>query len=250
MLYGQVWCWAVESLPSECLWEHPKYYQYEFPGFPMEFRLIYQGPLLSSNRSRVKHKHQIRRKIHRQLKQLWEEHPAINRIPKTWRHYHDAKENTQEVRSGLDDLVDRYTKHGFRFAPLINPHYGLVCSLEILFLRRGSPGGLIEATDIDNRIKTLLDALKVPEHAEELGGATPQREEDPFFCLLSDDALITEIKIVTDRLLVPEEDASEELVKTEELEDGCKTAESKVYMVIHVKTMTSDPHRAYIEMSL
>lgn len=48
----------------------------------MEFRLIYQGPLLAVGSSkRVKHKHQIRRKIHRQLRALWEEHPAINRIP-------------------------------------------------------------------------------------------------------------------------------------------------------------------------
>jgi len=216
----------------------------------MEFRLIYQGPLLSSNVGRVKHKHQIRRKIHRQLAELWRVHPAINRLPQIYLHATDAATGLTSERSRLDDLLDAYTKHGFRFAPLINPHYGLVCSLDILFLRRGDPGGAIQSTDIDNRVKTMLDALKIPTHKEELGDAVPAQGENPFFCLLSDDSLVTEIRIVTDRLLVPQEEAPEELVRTVELEDGCNSPASKVYMVIRVKTMPSDPRRAYIEMSL
>ena len=40
----------------------------------MEFRLTYEGKLLGASRrdTRAKHKHDIRRKFHPQLKRLWE----------------------------------------------------------------------------------------------------------------------------------------------------------------------------------
>jgi hypothetical protein len=41
----------------------------------------------------------------------------------------------------------------------------------------------------------------LPKHAK------PESGEDPFFCLLEDDNLITEIKVTTDRLLVPQREA-------------------------------------------
>ena len=53
--------------------------------------------------------------------------------------------------------------------------------------------------DIDNRIKTLFDALKVPSKAD-LDVERPESTE-PFFCLLEDDALITNFSVETDRLL-------------------------------------------------
>ena len=31
----------------------------------------------------------------------------------------------------------------------------------------------------------------------------PEKGEDPFFCLLEDDNLITDVKVTTDRLLLP-----------------------------------------------
>ena len=38
--------------------------------------------------------------------------------------------------------------------------------------------------DIDNRLKTLFDALKVPSSRELLSDAEPVDDETPFFCLL------------------------------------------------------------------
>ncbi len=43
----------------------------------------------------------------------------------------------------------------------------------------------------------------MPQECSEVSKATPSEDEDPFFCLLQDDSLITEIKVTTDRLLVP-----------------------------------------------
>jgi hypothetical protein len=52
-----------------------------------------------------------------------------------------------------------------------------------------------------------------------MGGIPFDADEDPFYCLLEDDSLITSIAITTDRLLIPQE-AGEKL--------------SNVDLVIHV----------------
>jgi len=89
------------------------------------------------------------------------------------------------------------------FAPLISKRIDIVGELDIIFLRQQAPGQLIsEGGDIDNRVKTLLDALRMPSKAEvqSLGAATDQ-DPNPMHCLLQDDALITKVSIETDRLL-------------------------------------------------
>jgi hypothetical protein len=86
-----------------------------------------------------------------------------------------------------------------------NNKFGLACSLDILFLRRDSPGNLVRSGgDIDNRINTLFDALRRPENGEEVAGFPPGPNEDPFFCLMETDSLVTEVSVITDRLLLPQ----------------------------------------------
>jgi hypothetical protein len=99
-------------------------------------------------------------------------------------------------------IADEYDRCGFRFVPLVRKKNGFTCALDILFLRRGHPGELIVSADLDNRIKTLFDSLKIPGQCSEVK-ATPEPGENPFFCLLEDDSLITSVKITTDRLLTP-----------------------------------------------
>ena len=52
-------------------------------------------------------------------------------------------------------------------------------------------------------MKTLFDALRLPTNTSETGGYGPEEGEDPFFCLLEDDKLITHASIETDMLLEP-----------------------------------------------
>jgi hypothetical protein len=40
-------------------------------------------------------------------------------------------------------------------------------------------------------------------------GALPAQDEDPFFCLLEDDALVVHLAVRTDRFLEPVTDANE-----------------------------------------
>ncbi len=72
------------------------------------------------------------------------------------------------------------------------------------------------AGDIDNRLKTLIDALRLPTSGRELAGSeTPQAGEDPFFCLLRDDKQVTHLEVETDNLLEPltQEDADRSKVR-------------------------------------
>ena len=116
----------------------------------------------------------------------------------------DYRSGTPPKRSMLDWVADNYARCGYRFVPLVNNLDGIACALDILFLRRDEPGSLIKGGgDIDNRIKVLFDALRMPKGYQELEGFQPATDESPFFCLLEDDRLITEVKVTTDRLLTP-----------------------------------------------
>ena len=69
-------------------------------------------------------------------------------------------------------------------------------------MRRDIPGSLLSAGDIDNRLKTVIDALRRPRHAQELAGnETARADEDPFFVLLEDDKQVTHLEVETDTLL-------------------------------------------------
>jgi len=170
-------------------------------GTAMEFKLTYEGQLLgaSRNNTRAVHKHEIRRKFHPQLKRLWEIMPAL-----VTREHLFNDEKWQAIRRPYRDYVaDNFQRCGYRFCPLVTDSLFLHCNLEILFLRADPPGAIIKSGDMDNRLKTIFDALRIPQNADELGGATPQDGEDPFFCLLEDDRAISNLTVETATLLEP-----------------------------------------------
>lgn len=80
-----------------------------------------------------------------------------------------------------------------------------MCELDILFLRTEPPGSLFttnKAGDLDNRLKVLFDALRIPQADSELPpAALPSIDEDPLFCLLENDNLITAVRLESERLL-------------------------------------------------
>ncbi len=154
----------------------------------MEFRLTYAGQLkgASSSDTRAAHKHEIRKVFHKQLKRLWEIDPFL-----------------KEAKAALDNRMNEYQPCGFKFVPLITEPDALICDVKLLFIRPDLPGKLIRSGDLDNRLKTIFDALRLPMTKGEMGGYEPDADEIPFFCLLADDRLITHVSIETDVLLEP-----------------------------------------------
>lgn len=159
----------------------------------MEFRLIYEGPLLAQG-AKAAHKWEIRRAIHPQLARLWQEKPLVASAARLL--------DTSQPRNGESIIVER---DGLRFAPLVSQRLNLYAEISVLMMRQQEQGALFsEGGDIDNRLKTLLDGLRLPRGPNEGRQAEPGAPEpDPFFCLLEDDALITRVSVETTRLLRP-----------------------------------------------
>lgn len=98
------------------------------------------------------------------------------------------------------------------FVPLICEKHSLRAELDITFLSSSSPGGIIKAGDIDNRLKTLFDALSIPANAQQMPAAPGTCSDGRVFCLLEDDCLITEVKVSNDRLLTEDNNSRNSLV--------------------------------------
>lgn len=163
----------------------------------MRFTLTYTGDLRAN--ARPDHKHDLRKSFHLQLQKLWQQEPLLDS-----REWFDGSNKSTSI-----DLNRRIGS--FRFIPLVSPDLYLVCELNISMLRPEQPGAIVtQGGDIDNRLKTLFDALRCPNDESELPkGINPGGDEDPFFCLLEDDSLITSISVKTDRLLIPSTSTSE-----------------------------------------
>ncbi len=177
----------------------------------VEFRLTYQGPLLSETQrnsavrgARAEHKHRIRKVFHGQLKRWWEISPYLKPRPTP----PNALPNTRvfgrpSPQHSIEGLSQKFDMFGYNFVPLVTRDLELFCAIEILYLRHGDLGKVLSIEgDIDNRLKTLFDSLSMPRDKSQLGPfLTPDHGEVPFFCLLEDDSVITKASVESDVLL-------------------------------------------------
>lgn len=188
----------------------------------VQFRLLYSGNQIVSNGG-PSVKHALRKSFHPQLKHLWHSNPRLIRMAGRWgslKLFGDILSGGErEARQGeyvwekvkgqmergrtkfIEMTAERYRRGNFRFVPLVEEELHLRVSLDILFLRRDNHSLIKEGGDIDNRLKTLFDALRIPETTDGLGG-NPADDENPFYVLLQDDALISEVRVNTDSLLM------------------------------------------------
>jgi len=86
---------------------------------------------------------------------------------------------------------------------MVCQEYNVLCGVELLILRRDRPGNVLQSSDLDNRLKVIFDALKMPNKPNELGDNQPQDGEDPLFVLVQEDSLFSHVSIETDELLDP-----------------------------------------------
>src|SRR5262245_25813310 len=113
----------------------------------MQFRLVYEGSLKSSGNSsrHVAEKHAIRCQFHEQLSSLYDNHEQLRSMRYYVESPVDVMNRQRAMRISFADsgasitetLARRFVRsNGFRFVPLVNQQYDLICGLNILFLRR------------------------------------------------------------------------------------------------------------------
>lgn len=147
----------------------------------MAIYLRYAGILTANGDRREKHK--IRQAFHKQLLDACR-HKPFSQLDASPQHQH--------------------TIGSFSFLPFARKNMTNV-DLDILCLRPGEPGSpLYSRPDVDNQLKTLLDALRMPENEQEIEGEQPGTNEAPFYCLLENDSLITSLSIHVERLYAPD----------------------------------------------
>lgn len=192
-------------------------------GLDMEFRLIYEGPLPADGNANDKQL--VRRKLHPQLRKLWRMDPHLRDwIPGDGRRFGSKPE----------EIAHDYAIGDYNFVPLITEKLGMMCSLDILFLKRGELGEVVKTGgDIDNRLKTLFDALRTPDRREECGRGLPAEDERPLYTVMTNDALIADLRIETDRLLRPTELTG-------------RAALNNVELIIKVKTRIVDYYKGHM----
>lgn len=154
------------------------------------------------------------------MEELWKIDQRLKLLREEW--------DNGRAKQSTDDYKE-FARDGTQWFPLIQERVGAACSLEVLFLRREPRGGVIQSGDLDNRIKTLFDCLRPPHENEIPDGFQPSSEPNPFFCLLSDDRLIAEFRVTSDRLLIPAQNRSQE---------------SDVHLIIQVRTSIVDHIKA------
>jgi len=179
----------------------------------VEFRLLFEGRLPSSGSALDKHA--IRKSFHPQLRRLWHVNGNLRQLASHEWKPPMPKLNDENLASlpsfpteeerlelGLAAIGKNWNRAGYNLVPLVTPEMALRCCLDIVILRPENERGILKNGDIDNKLKTLFDALRIPESAAETGNAVPEPDDDPLFVLLQDDGLISEVKVSTDQLLM------------------------------------------------
>jgi hypothetical protein len=178
----------------------------------MKFTLIYDGDLPSfGNRTHPIHSSRIRNVFHNQLADLWDSHVILRQLARTARVHAqglrdlavtksvpvlpDYKDPIPPVQEGYIDLCAPFEVPNVgKFIPLVRNSLYLVAAIDILFLRHEEPIALMkQGGDLDGRIKTLFDALRMPDPKHEYVGDRPTA--DPLYVVLEDDALIFDLSV-------------------------------------------------------
>ena len=154
----------------------------------MEFKLIYEGKLKSN--ADATEKHRIRQKFHEQLLNAWKFPPLV--------HEYDDWIKIPPLPSTSFSSVKNIA--GFNFATLVCRSMDLYCELDLLILKPYLSKGAFG--DLDNKLKTIFDALRYPNKKQEIPSSwIPSANQNPLICLLEDDDLITRFNVNVDRLL-------------------------------------------------
>lgn len=166
----------------------------------MDIVLRYRGPLSTSPRRAVANKQTIRDYIHPQLEQLCVPGGAFEGAAGPMKTV--CRGRFMDTQAAFRRMFLSVDLGGYEIVPLVIRHLNHVCHLDITWLRRESPGSILQGGDLDNRLKTLFDGLTMPHDEGQIHTTSPTAGLRQY-CLLEDDSLITKLSVTTHQLLEP-----------------------------------------------
>ena len=168
----------------------------------MEIRLAYDGlipaeqPSNADKRSDLKQ--EIRRVFSDQLRKRWRDSPKLAQW-KSKGFVSAARIDGRYVVPPQDHPeyfpFFRVPICGFQMVPLVSWHNNLGCELDVVFTGEGR-SAILPHGDLDNRLKTLFDALRMPINAKEVPGNMHGDGKQELYCLLEDDSLIRKFSVL------------------------------------------------------
>ncbi|MBL0717645.1 MAG: hypothetical protein JJV93_00040 [Alphaproteobacteria bacterium] len=151
----------------------------------MKFKLLFYGDLKTNPKHRNIYIHSLRTFIHYQLVELMKQSP--------WSRLVDHQGANPKKSPSISKTV-----HGIEFHSLITKGMKFLAELDINLLHPSIAG--TKHADLDNRLKSLLDALKAPTLDNEVP-ADAFKDKNKMYTLLEDDSLVSRININTSHLL-------------------------------------------------
>jgi hypothetical protein len=165
------------------------------------FTLTYSGHLPSGNKdSKSEVKHAIRQHFSWQIYNKWQRTKALNDYLQMSPPLFEHRAGQWCKPQGEDDPNPffRVQKCGLTLYPLVTAHNRLSCELEI-WMSVWEPSLLSPSGDIDNRIKVVFDALRLPEYDHEI--PEEMRNGGTLYCLLEDDSMIRKFSVEAEESL-------------------------------------------------
>ena len=166
----------------------------------MEVSLFYRGPLKANGN--LRQKQALRMHFAPQLERALESTPQHRLNPGLTHQRFATDAPVSDGRWKFLPIASRDPLSRALTRPLV--------SLDILLLRPGALGNILSGGgDIDNRLKTLFDALQTPtpDQLRDLPG--PGAGFSDVYCLMSDDKQIRSVSVRTQQLLDVPQDSRE-----------------------------------------
>ena len=178
----------------------------------MEFTLRFSGHIPHHSKAEA---HKVRCVFHDQLVDYWQRDSRLARINQRLikPFLRSARFPRGDVRRAdrghkirSENQIYRYRQvHQIRFVPLATRWRYLRCELSMRIHRYEGDmdrGGILDNNgDLDNKCKTIVDALRVP--SPECLDPSTRHSSRLFFCVLEDDRLVDRITMETRNILGP-----------------------------------------------
>lgn len=155
----------------------------------VEIILKYDGeiPCEQNGRGQRDFKQNLRQYFSNRLRRLWRDDENLS-------HWHTVglPQAKRKKRIHVIDNPDHYpffsaSMCGFVNVPIVTFHNKLYCALDIKLI---GDAAMKSFKDVDNRLKVVLDALRMPRQSSEVPESMQGNGSEQLFCLLEDDSLI------------------------------------------------------------